>query len=123
MKDKIKGKEFMIIRIPVKIEERKVTDDRNDYCREGQKGKRKDVPMHNKWPAKKAKRFYMHGNLMKSKEIQGNCNVNKITDVSPLDQFTNHVLFTFLLTGEILDIYKKYLGNREQYEIMHKIDN
>ena len=106
MKDKIEGKELMIIRIAVQVEERKVTDDRNDGRRECQKDKRKEVPMHDEWPAKEAERLYLHGNLTKSQEIQGNRDVNKITDVSPVYQFANHVLLAFLLTGKIPDVYK-----------------
>ena len=34
MKDKIEGKELMIICVPVQVEEGKVTDDRNDCRRE-----------------------------------------------------------------------------------------
>jgi hypothetical protein len=123
VKDKIEGKELMVICIAVQVEERKVADDRNDCRREGQKDKRKGVPMHDEWPAKEAEGFDLHRNLTKSQEIQGNRNVNKITDVSPVYQFTHQVLLTFLLIGKILDVDKKYLDNWEQYKVMHKIGN
>jgi hypothetical protein len=123
MKDKIEGKELMIIRIAVQVEERKVSDDCNDYRRECQKDKRKEVPMNNEWPAKEAEGFDLHGNLTKSQKIQGNREVNKITDISPVYQFANHVLLTFLFAGKILDIYKKYLRNWKQYKVMRKIGN
>ena len=106
MKDKIEGKELVIIRVAVQVEERKVTDDRNDCRRECQKDKRKEVPMHDEWPAKEAEVFDLHRNRTKSQEIQGNRDVNKITDVSPLYQFANHVLPGFLLAGKILDVHK-----------------
>lgn len=79
--------------------------------------------MHDEWPAKEAEVFDLNRNRTKSQEIQGNRDVNKITDVSPVDQFANHVLPRFLLAGKILDVDKKYLGNREQYKVVHKISN
>ena len=106
MKDKIEGKELMIICVAVQVEEGKVTDDRNDGRRECKKDKRKDVPMNDEWPAKEAEVFDLHRNRPESQKIKSNCDVNKITGVSPLDQFTNHVLPRFLLAGKILDVHK-----------------
>jgi hypothetical protein len=106
MKDKIEGKELMVIRVAVQVEEGKVADDRNDDRREGQKDKRKEVPMHDEWPAKEAEVFYLHGNFPESQKINGYRDMNKITGVSPMYQFTNHVLPWFMLAGKILDIYK-----------------
>ena len=62
--------------------------------------------MHDEWPAKEAEVFDLHRNRTKSQEIQGNRDVNKITGVSPLYQFANHVLPRFLLAGKILDVHK-----------------
>ncbi len=47
--------------------------------------------------------------------------MDKINDVSPFDQPANQVLVASLLADKIVDIYKKYLGNRGQYEIIHKV--
>ena len=122
-KSKIKGKEFVIIRIAVQVEERKVADDRDDYNCKCQKDKRMEVPMHDEWPANETVVFDLHRSGTKPKETQGNHEVNKITDVSPVNQFANHVLLATLFAGKILDVYKKYLGNREQYKVMCKVCN
>ena len=93
----------------------------NNGRRKGQKDKREGVPMYDEWPAKEAERFDLYGNLTKSKEIQGNCDMDKINNVSPFDQLANQVLVASLLADKIVDIYKKYLGNRGQYEIIYEV--
>jgi hypothetical protein len=123
MKDKIEGKELVVIGVAVQVEEGKMAYDGNDDRREGQKDKRKEIPVHNEWPAKKAEVLYLHGSRTKSQKIQSNRDVDKIADVPPLYQFANHVLAWFLLAGKIPDVYEKYLGNRKQDKVMHEIGN
>lgn len=56
--------------VTVQVEERKVTDDRNDGRRKYQKDKRKVVPMHDEWPAKKVEVFDLHRNRPTFQEIK-----------------------------------------------------
>jgi hypothetical protein len=82
-----------------------------------------EVPIHGEWPANEAEGFNLYRSGAESQEIQGNHDVNQITDASPGNQFTDQVLFAFLHAGKRQDIYKKYFGNWEQYKVMCKIGN
>ena len=123
LKDKIERKELMIIRIAVQVEERKSANDRNDCCREGQKNKRVEIPIHDEWPSNETEGFNLYRSGTEPQERQGNHNVNKITGASPVNQFTDQALLAFLHAAKKQDIYKKYFGNWEQYKVMCKIGN
>ncbi len=59
----------MIIRITVQVEERKSTDDRNDCCREDQKYRRVEVPIHGEWPSNETEGFNLYRSGTETEEI------------------------------------------------------
>lgn len=113
----------MIIRITMQIKQGKMAYSCNDCGCECQKYKRKGVPMHNEWPTKEAEGFNLYSNIGKPQKTQGNCDVDKVTNVSPQDHLANPILVVLLLSDKIVDIYKEYLGYREQCEIIYEVGN
>ena len=47
--------------------------------------------------------------------------MDKIHAVSPFDQIANQILAVSLFADKIVDIYKKYLYYRGQYEIIYEV--
>ena len=82
-----------------------------------------EVPMHDEHPAYETEGFNPYWYGVKSQENQGNCNVSKITGVSPMYQLAYQALLACLIAEKIANIYKKHLGNREHYEVMSKVYN
>jgi len=69
--------------------------------------------MHDEGPAYETEGFNPHRYCVKSQENQGNCDMNKITGISPVYQFSDQVLLAFLFAEKIMNVYKKYFGNWE----------
>ena len=82
-----------------------------------------EIPMHDEYPTNETEGFNSHRYGVKPQEDQGNCNVSKITGVSPIYQFADQALLACLIAEEIANIYKEYLENWEQYEVMSKVYN
>ncbi len=98
-----------------------MTEDRNNCCREGQKDKRMEIPMHDEGPSYKTEGFNPHRYGVKPQEDQGNRNVKIITGVSPIYQLANQAFLACLIAEKIANVYKKHLGNREHYEVMNNV--
>ncbi len=79
--------------------------------------------MHGEWPADEAEGVNPHRYGVKPQENQGTCNVSKITGVSPMYQLADQALLACLIAEKIANVYKEYLGNWEQYEVMNKVYN
>ena len=82
-----------------------------------------EVPMHDEGPAYETEGFNPHRYGVKPQENQGNCDVSKITGVSPMYQLANQALLACLIAEKIANVYKKHLGNREHYEVMSNVYN
>ena len=82
-----------------------------------------EIPMHDEDPAYITEGFNPHRYGVKPQENQGNCNVSKITGVSPMYQLAYQALLACLIAEKIANVYKKHLGNWKQYEVMSKVYN
>jgi len=77
--------------------------------------------MHDEGPAYITEGFNPHRYGVKPQENQGNCNVSKITGVSPIYHLANQALLACLIAEKIANVYKKYLENWKQYEVMSNV--
>ncbi len=82
-----------------------------------------EIPMYYESPTYETEGFNPHWYVVKPQKNQGNCDVSKITGVSPTHKLAYQALLACLIAEKIANVYKEDLGNREQCEVMSNVYN